>query len=271
LSCTSKSEFGVATLNSISAYKLRLSSDFVSFFSVISWLVLIILTTTGVSAQSQCKIKISELPQSAELRGFRLGMTMDQVKARVPQVVFGRTDELGTSKTTINPYFDPNIDKSGFTDIRSISLDFFDGRLVSIWIGYESTFKWQSVEDFVAGISSTMSLPAAWSPWRGRGQQLRCGDFEMTVSIIARGPSFRIFDLTAEEALTARRNAAEEARATVEENDEDAEEIVGDKQNKIYYPTGCSPTKEISEANRIMFDSAEAAEKAGYKRAKNCQ
>ncbi len=232
--------------------------------------VLVVLITTGAAAQDQCKIKISDLTQSAELRDFRLGMTMDQVKARVPQVVFGPTDQLGTSKTTINPYFDPNIDKSGFADIRSISLDFFDGRLVSLWIGYEPTFKWQSVEDFVTGISTALSLPAAWSSWKGRGQQLRCVDFEMTVSIIARGPSFRIFDLTAEEALTVRRNIAEEARAAVEENDEDSEEITGDKQNKIYYLSGCQPTKEISEANRVVFESADAAEKAGYKRAKNC-
>jgi hypothetical protein len=197
-------------------------------------------------------------------------MTMDQVKARVPQVVFGPTDQLGTSKTTINPYFDPRIDKSGFADVRSVSLDFFDGRLVSLWVGYEPTFKWQSVEDFVAGISTALSLPATWSSWKGRGQQLRCSDFEMTVSIIARGPSFRIFDLTAEEALTARRNAAEEARAAVEKTSEDAEEIIGDKQNQIYYPSGCEPTRAITDPNRVVFESAEAAEKAGYKRAKSC-
>ncbi|HET6892642.1 MAG TPA: hypothetical protein VFH31_16175 [Pyrinomonadaceae bacterium] len=234
-------------------------------------LVLVVLTTTGASAQNQCKLKISELPLSAELRGFRLGMTMDEVKARVPQVVFGRTDALGTSKTTINPYFDPKIDKSGFADIRSVSLDFFDGRLVSLWIGYEPTFKWQLVEDFVAGISTSLSLPSAWSSWRGRGQLLRCADFEMTVSIIARGPSFRISDLTAEETLTARRNAAEEARAAAEENSEEAEEIIADKQSKVYYPAGCQPTREINEADRAVFESVEAAEKAGYKRAKNCQ
>ena len=233
-------------------------------------LVLFGLTTTSASAQNQCKLKISELPQSAELRGFRLGMTMDEVKARVPQVVFGRTDALGTSKTTINPYFDPKIDKSGFADVRSISLDFFDGRLVSLWIGYEPTFKWQLVEDFVAGISTALSLPSAWASWRGRGQQLRCADFELTVSTIARGPSFRIFDLTAEEALTARRNAAEEAKAAAEENGEEAEEIIADKQSKVYYPAGCQPTKEISETNRTVFESVEVAEKAGYKRSKSC-
>lgn len=234
-------------------------------------LILVLLTTTGASAQTQCKTKLSELPRSAELRGFRLGMTMDEVKARVPQVVFGPTDPLGTSKTTINPHFDPKIDKAGFADVRSVSLDFLDGRLVSLWIGYEETFKWQSVEDFVAGISTALSLPSAWSSWRGRGQQLRCADFETTISIIARAPSFRIFDLTAEESLTARRNAAEEARVATEETTEDAEEIIADKQSKTYYPSGCQPAKEISEANRAVFESVEAAEKAGYKRAKNCQ
>ena len=234
-------------------------------------LFFVLLSPVAVTAQTPCKTKLSELPKTVELRGFHLGMTTDQVKARVPQVVFGPTDPLGTSKTTINPYFDPNIDKSGFADIRSVSLDFMDGRLVSLWIGYEPTFKWQSVEDFVAGISTGLSLPATWSSWKGRGQQLRCADFEMTVSIIARGPSFRIFDLSADEALTARRNAAEEARAAVAENEEATEEIIGDKQNKIFYPSGCQPTKQISEANRAVFESVEAAEKAGFKRAKSCQ
>ena len=239
--------------------------------SLLFALILVLLVPFGVRAQTACKTKIAELPESAELRGFRLGMTMEEVKARVPQVVFGPTDPLGTSKTTINPYFDPRIDKAGFADIRSVSLDFLDGRLVSLWIGYEETFKWTSVEDFVAGISKALSVPAEWSSWKGRGQQLRCGDFEMTVSMVARGPSLRIFDLAADETLTARRNAAEEAKeAVVEEESTESEEIVGDKKNKIYYPAGCPPATEITGTNRMVFETVEAAEKAGYKRAHNC-
>lgn len=239
--------------------------------SLLFALLLMLLIPFGVRAQTACKTKIAELPESAELRGFRLGMTMEQVKARVPQVVFGPTDPLGMSKTTINPYFDPRIDKAGFADIRSVSLDFLDGRLVSLWIGYEETFKWTSVEDFVGGISKALSVPAEWSSWKGRGQQLRCGDFEMTVSMVARGPSLRIFDLAADETLTARRNAAEEAKeAVVEEESTESEEIVGDKKNKIYYPAGCQPATEITGTNRVVFETVEAAEKAGYKRANNC-
>lgn len=231
-----------------------------------------LLSMGNVAAQdSQCKAKLSDLPQAAELSGFRLAMTMDQVKARVPQVVLGRTDELGASKTSINPYFDSRIDKSAFADVRTVSLDFLDGRVTSVWIGYDSTFKWPTVVDFVKGISQALSLPNAWSPWKSRGEQLRCADFQMTVSIVAGGPSFRILDLAAEETLTARRVAQEEEKEALAESGPETEEILGDKQSKIYYPAGCEPAREISESNRIVFKTAADAEKAGYKPAKDCQ
>ncbi len=237
---------------------------------IVRFLVIVVCAVNAPAQDVPCKTRLSELPQSTEFRGFRLGMTMDQVKARVPQVVFPPADELGTVKTTINPFYDPTIDKAAFADVRSISLDFFDGRLVSLWIGFDSTFKWPAVEDFVSGISPALSLPSNWLSWKLRGRRLKCADFELTVSTIAGGPSFRIQDLTAEEALTARRIAAEEARTALEEGAEAEAEIVADKKNKIYYPMGCSPAAEISAANRALFTTPEAAETAGFKRAKNC-
>src|SRR6266496_1225269 len=103
-----------------------------------------------------CTLKIADLPQGPELLGFRVGMTSEQVKVRVPQVAFGRTSEFGSSSTTINPDFDPRIDKSTFPGVRTVSLDFLDGRLFSLWVGYDSTFKWHSVEEFVRGISQSL-------------------------------------------------------------------------------------------------------------------
>ena len=233
-----------------------------------------VATTHGsdLAQDGQCKVKLSELPQAAELSGFRIGMTMDQVKARVPQVIFGRTDDLGVSKTSINPYFDPKIDKSGFADVRTVSLDFLDGRVTSLWIGYESTFKWPTVADFVEGISKSLSLPDAWLPWKMQGRQMKCADFQLTVSSVAQGPSFRILDLTAEATFTARRVAKEEEKeALAESSEEAAAEIVGDKQSKVYYPADCDVAKEISESNRATFKTALEAEKAGYKRSKECK
>jgi hypothetical protein len=195
-----------------------------------------------------------------------MGMTKDQVKVRIPQVAFGRTDEFMVSKTSINPDFDPRIDKSAFAGVRTVSLDFLDDRITSLWLGYDSSFKWHTVPEFVEGISQSLHLPNAWTSWKSRGQKLRCADFQMTVSIVADGPSFRILDESAEETLAARRDAREEQSSA----EESPEAIVADRQSKIYYSKDCPPENEIKESNRIIFKTSEDAEKAGYKRGKQC-
>lgn len=235
-------------------------------------ILLVILISAGhVSAQdSRCKNKLNDLPAAAELKGFRLAMTMEQVKARVPQAVFGPADSLGVSKTSIHPFFDPRIDKSTFEGVRTISLDFLDGRLTSLWIGYDGSAKWPTVNDFVRGISQSLLLPNAWAPWTSRGEQLRCADFELTVTMVAGGPSFRIQDQTAEETWTARRAAQAEQESAQEESNPEEELIFGDRHSKIYYTKDCQPGKSISEPDLVVFKTREDAEKAGFKPPKTC-
>jgi len=216
---------------------------------------------------------MSELPAAPELLGFRLGMTKEQIKARVPQTKFGRTDDFGVSKTTINPYFDETIDKSKFEGVRSISLDLVDEKLTSIWIGFDETFKAHTAEDFVKLISQSLQVDGNWSS-RSRGQQLRCADFQLSVTTVAGGPSFRLVDIAADDLIAERRQAKEEQDSVAEagastESSEPAE-IIADKQSKTYYPNGCQPAKEIAEANKITFKTKAEAEKAGFKAAKNC-
>ena len=226
---------------------------------------LILLCASIATAQDkQCTLKLSQLPAAPELFGFRMGMTKDEVKTRVPQVVFGRKKTFGLAKTSINPDFDPRINKSTFAGVRTISLDLLDDKLTSLWLGYDSSFKWHTVPEFVEGISRSLHLPETWAPWRSGGQQLRCADFQLTVSIVAEGPSFRILDKTAEESWNARRAAGEE------ESEEDSETVVADRAKKIYYPKGCQLPKEIKDSDRATFKDGEAAEAAGYARAKQC-
>jgi hypothetical protein len=230
---------------------------------------LILLCAVSVLAQdNRCSLKLSDLPDAPELFGFRMGMTTDQVKARVPQVVFGPTDGFEVSKTSINPDFDPRINKSTFAGVRTVSLDFLDGRLTSLWLGYDSTFKWLTLPDFIKGISETLRLPSAWTSWKTRGQQLHCADFQMTVTPLGEGPSFRIVDLTAEQTLAERREAKEQLDSQEEES---SEEIVADKKSKIYYSGNCRPESELKETDRVVFKTSEDAEKAGYKKAQTCQ
>lgn len=240
-------------------------------FRAILFPLLLLMLPLSVSAQ--CTKKMSELPAAPELLGFRLGMTKDQIKARVPQTRFGSTDHFGVSKTTINPYFDETIDKSKFEGVRSVSLDLVDEKLTSIWIGFDNTFKAHTAEEFIKLISQSLQLDGNWSS-RSRGQQLRCGDFQLNVTTVAGGPSFRLLDTAADDLIAERRQAKEEqdtlaAAGTSTETTEPAE-IIADKQSKTYYPNGCPPAKEIAEANKLTFKTTAEAEKAGFKAAKNC-
>jgi hypothetical protein len=81
-------------------------------------------------------------------------------------------------------------------------------------------------------------------------------------------------DTAAEDLIAQRRQAKEEqdslAEAGAANGDGESAEILADKKAKTYFPNGCLPEKEISEANKIMFKTAAEAEKAGFKAAKNC-
>ena len=238
-------------------------------------LLVAIMFGIAVTAAGQCTKKITEIPAASELLGFRLGMTKEEIKALIPQTDFGRTDDFGVSKTTINPHFDPKIDKTKFEGVRSISLDLLDQKLTSLWIGYDENFKAKTVEEFVKLISQSMQLPATWSSYRSRGQQMRCDDFQLLVTTVAGGPTLRVLDVAAEETVAMRRQHKEEAAAMAEAAPETPEateepEIVADKKSKFYYLGICRPEKEIAEANKVVFKTTDEAEKAGFKLAKNC-
>jgi len=225
-------------------------------------LIVALLSAIATSAQQPtCSLRIDQLADSAELRGFRLGMTYDQVKARVPQVQFGQADQFGVAKTSINPYFDPRIDKAGFADVRTISLDFLDGILVTLWIGFESTHKWHSLDEFVAGMSKSLNLPAVWSPKRN-SRQISCAGFSVFASVVAGGPDIRLTDEAAQETIATRREEAAAAADAL---------VIGDQRTKLYYPAGCAELESIAETNRVRFKDREEAEKAGFKLAKDCQ
>ena len=225
------------------------------------FLALYTLFNSPVVTAQQCTLRIEQLSAAPELYGFQLGMTFDQVKTRVPQVQFGRPDEIGLTKTSINPLYDPSFDRAGFADVRTISLDFLDGKLTTLWIGYENSFKWQTVDTFVTGISKPLNLPASWAPKRG-GQQLHCDGFTILVSLIAGSPSIRVTDDAAGETIATRR---EEAAAAAELR------VTGDRATKLYYPSDCEAAENIPAQNRVVFKDKDEAEKAGYKLAKDCQ
>jgi hypothetical protein len=230
-------------------------------FQRINLVILFVLCSASSGSAQQCSVKLEQVADAPELRGFRLGMTHDQVKARVPQIQFGGADEIGVAKTSINPFYDSRFDQATFADVRTISLDFLDGKLTTLWIGYESSFKWQTVDEFVRGISKSLNVPAAWSPKKG-GQEIRCDGFTVFVSLIAGSPSVRLTDDAADQAIAARREEAALAAESM---------VIGDQSTKLYYPSDCDAVENVAAPNRFKFKDKDEAEKAGYKLAKDCQ
>jgi hypothetical protein len=172
-----------------------------------------LLAFTSLSATAQetkCTLKIAQLTGAPELRGFRLGMTMEQFKARVPQVPIHPADEFGFTAVNIYPEHNDNVDRASLEGVRTISLEFLDGRVAMLWIGYAPGFKWKSIEEFLGGMTRALALPDAWQT-RQRGRQLSCEDFQVTVSSIGGNPSIRFVDQPAQQTLEERKAAKEEA------------------------------------------------------------
>lgn len=175
-------------------------------------LVCLLLCGCALSLKAQeteCIVKIAQLSSAPELSGFRLGMTIDQFKARVPKLALRGADRFGATAINIYPEYEKNIDKASFAGIRTISLEFLDNRVVMLWIGYAPGFKWPDMDSFLSGMTRSLNLPHLWEE-KSRGQQLTCDDFQVMISTIGGNPSIRFVDLAAHRTLEQRKAAKEE-------------------------------------------------------------
>ncbi len=240
---------------------IRMRRQLILNIEFLSLLVTMFCTCVVVNAQStRCFLKPDQLTNVPELFGVRLGMTPQEVKTLLPLVQFGRADPFGEMKTSFNPHFDPRVEKTAFPDVRTISLDFLDGKLVTLWIGYEATFKWPKLDQFVANFSKSLNVPADW-PVKRNGRELTCDGFSLFASMIGGGPGIRITDETAQGVIVARRQEAVDA---------EDKEVTGDIRTKSYYTADCEARDQVPQASRITFKNKDEAEKAGYTLSKDC-
>lgn len=179
------------------------------FVLAISLILACACATTG--QESKCPLKLADLPSAPELRGFRVGMTFEQVKARLPKLQVRPADQFGVSSFNVFPDYEPGIDKTAFEGVRTISLDLLDNRVFSIWIGYDKSFKWQTIDEFVAGITPALKLSNSWRS-KFRTRLLDCSDFTVAVIPVGESPSIKITDNAAKELLDKRQAAKEEAQ-----------------------------------------------------------
>lgn len=98
--------------------------------------------------ENQCRLSLSEAP---EVRGFRLGMSMEQATSRFPAlettadefrfadltVVFARETKQDVHQGFSGFYIIREGLFPGFADVRSFRLEFLDDRLTAISITYD--------------------------------------------------------------------------------------------------------------------------------------
>jgi hypothetical protein len=146
--------------------------------AVLSALCLAAAAAHAQQAQAQaCPLTIEQAP---ELRGFRLGMTTEQVMARVPGIQV-QQGSFGASDARLPP--SSGADAAAYKGIDNIYFGFLDGRLVNLVVSYDQSVHWKSSDQFAAKVSEFLKLPEDWRGTANPNQKvLTCAGFDVTVT-----------------------------------------------------------------------------------------
>lgn len=129
--------------------------------------------------------------QAPEMRGFRLLMSVEEIRAKYKDFPIPSANEFGLAKVLIvnNANYPMNyvINRSrpdgviivngiGYPEIKGTSriyLEIFDGRIMKIKVFYFNDLKWNSVDEFTKKTAESLELKGAWRGG-GKSRQLTC-------------------------------------------------------------------------------------------------
>ena len=147
---------------------------------------------------AQCTLKPEQAPA---LRGFRFGMTLGDVKAKVPGFnvqQFGN----GSASGSFTPLNVGEAEKIKYGGVNYINLNFLDERVVGVTIDYHDV-RWLNGEQFTSAVSDKLALPRAWE-----GERLACNGWEVKASASQTSIGFSV--LGTDEVLRKRQREKEE-------------------------------------------------------------
>src|ERR1051325_1953605 len=130
-------------------------------FSMMAAIILMCAALASAQQPSACAQK-----QAPELVGFRLGMSMLEVKASLADSSMfdsrmSEGSEVGSRAVNI-PAAD--LKPEAGDSIESVNLTFLDNRLSQIKVTYNSASQWDGVQDFFAREAQRLSLPKPDGP-----------------------------------------------------------------------------------------------------------
>lgn len=162
------------------------------------------------------------MAQAPQIGGLKLGMSMEQVLALFPGIrddaevrssLSKPPSKFGELSFVIKPW--KYSTKKKFERVSQIVLTFLDGRVSTLYVGYDGPL-WEHVDEFVAKFARETKSPGAdsWDAYVGMDTQLKtlkCKDFE--ISVFAGGNNVNINyvqmrDMAAQQKLKERRARA---------------------------------------------------------------
>lgn len=151
--------------------------------------------------QSRCSLTEANSPT---VRGIRLGMSLEQLLGLFPGSSRRKEmkDAIERAKATsggevVYLVFDPATDASGdrFAGVDSVSAGISKGRVADFNVLYVGP-TWRTIDEWVAKLSETFSLPRAqeWvaGPGESPNRMLKCGAIEIEAAIQGGGGSIRV-------------------------------------------------------------------------------
>jgi hypothetical protein len=153
--------------------------------------------------------------QAPGISGLKLGMTAEQILAFFPgsktdaevrSDLSRKVGKFGESALTIIPA--KYSSKAKFAGISQITMTFLDGRVATLYVGYDTPM-YEHVDEFVAKFSETSGLPSVdyWETFVGMDTQLKTlkgKDFEVNLFTGGKNVNFnyvQVIDVVAQERL----------------------------------------------------------------------
>jgi hypothetical protein len=131
--------------------------------------------------QAQAQVCTLTVEQAPELRGFRLGMTAEQLKARVPGIQVSQR-EFGVSNAVLSSVNFRNLDAVAYKGVNEISFAFLDDRLVRLTVFYQSV-PWKNADQLAAKVSESLKLPNALRWGQNQDKVLTCAGFDIKAAV----------------------------------------------------------------------------------------
>lgn len=183
--------------------------------------IIVFLVHACAYAQSQpCTLKIDQLP---EIRGFKLGMSYEQLMRRYPEL---KADDWSPDANGFLPrdlsmpsYVQSALGEKAAEGLAKVYFALLDGRLVRLRVTYMGLTEWDDVDEFLKVMATTLKLPAPqqWTKASDQARELKCDGVAVQIKLSPKlsryelqEPSIALTVLSVEQILSEREKTKKE-------------------------------------------------------------